>query len=533
MSSPYRNPLPEPLKADWARLIPGEQPALRSRRKRPQPLLPKRTETSVAMAERPRLFGTPLEFLIPAPLQQETALRWLKYLASDFSLVAMNWLLMGALLIPLRTRFPRVQAFAFDAGAPRALIGLALLNAAIITLLAYSEGCYDRPRNVRQQTRILAKSIFWATTLLILTYRLRRGTWAIGLFCCVALLNFCSLRIWRRQTARRESSASEKGRDIRNVLIVGAGAVGQRVASYVETHPETGRAVLGFLDDENPVGNGVLGRSRDLARIARTGFVEEVILSPPHDRHVTPRLLRQAQSLRLNVEIIPDLFGCEPATDEVDLLADFPLICLHVERLPSAGLVMKRLIDVAGAIFSLIVLSPLLALIAGLIKLDSPGPVLYRGLRAGRKGKHFCCYKFRTMVTGADAFKNALRQHNQRSGPFFKIANDPRITRVGHLLRHYSLDELPQLWNVLRGEMSLVGPRPHPLDDLAGYQLEHLARLDVTPGITGLWQVTARRDPSFEKGMELDRHYIRTWSLASDLRIMLQTVLAIARGSGE
>lgn len=137
------------------------------------------------------------------------------------------------------------------------------------------------------------------------------------------------------------------------------------------------------------------------------------------------------------------------------------------------------------------------------------------------------------MVADADALKANLRRSNQRSGPFFKISNDPRITRVGRFLRRYSLDELPQLWNVLRGEMSLVGPRPHPLDDLAGYEVEHLARLDVTPGLTGLWQVTARRDPSFERGMELDRHYIRTWSLTSDFRILLRTVLAVARGSGE
>jgi lipopolysaccharide/colanic/teichoic acid biosynthesis glycosyltransferase len=128
--------------------------------------------------------------------------------------------------------------------------------------------------------------------------------------------------------------------------------------------------------------------------------------------------------------------------------------------------------------------------------------------------------------------KIGLRRHNERSGPFFKIADDPRITRIGGWLRRHSLDELPQLWNVLRGEMSLVGPRPHPLDDFATYGVEHLARLDVTPGMTGLWQVTARRDPSFEKGVELDREYIEAWSLTMDLQILFKTVLAVFRGSG-
>jgi lipopolysaccharide/colanic/teichoic acid biosynthesis glycosyltransferase len=172
-------------------------------------------------------------------------------------------------------------------------------------------------------------------------------------------------------------------------------------------------------------------------------------------------------------------------------------------------------------------------MIAGLIKLDPSGPVFYCAPRAGRKGKPFRCFKFRTMVSDADEWKVRLRQSNERIGPFFKMASDPRITRLGRLLRRYSLDELPQLWNVIKGEMSLVGPRPHPLDDVAGYGIEHLARLDVTPGITGLWQVTARRDPSFCRGMELDRQYIRTWSLGLDARILLRTFLAVVQGSGD
>ena len=137
------------------------------------------------------------------------------------------------------------------------------------------------------------------------------------------------------------------------------------------------------------------------------------------------------------------------------------------------------------------------------------------------------------MVRTADELKDTLRNQNQRSGPFFKIADDPRITRVGRFLRRYSLDELPQLWNVLKGEMSLVGPRPHPLDDFAAYEVEHLARLDVTPGITGLWQVTARRDPSFQKGIELDREYIRGWNLGMDMKILIETVRAVMQGSGD
>jgi lipopolysaccharide/colanic/teichoic acid biosynthesis glycosyltransferase len=137
------------------------------------------------------------------------------------------------------------------------------------------------------------------------------------------------------------------------------------------------------------------------------------------------------------------------------------------------------------------------------------------------------------MVKDADELKERLRERNQRRGAFFKITDDPRITLAGRFLRRYSLDELPQLWNVLIGDMSLVGPRPHPLDDFSAYSIEHLPRLDVTPGITGLWQVTARRDPSFQAGVDLDLEYIRRWSLGLDLRILLRTAAAVLRGSGD
>ncbi|HEY2116010.1 MAG TPA: sugar transferase, partial [Candidatus Angelobacter sp.] len=177
--------------------------------------------------------------------------------------------------------------------------------------------------------------------------------------------------------------------------------------------------------------------------------------------------------------------------------------------------------------------SPVLALLAILIGLDSPGPILYAAPRVGRKGRPFRCYKFRTMLWNADVLKEGLRERNQREGPCFKIADDPRITRGGRLLRRYSLDELPQLWNVLKGDMSLVGPRPHPLDDFSAYGIEHLPRLDVVPGMTGLWQITARRDPSFQAGMDLDLEYIHRWSLGMDLRILLKTVAVVLRGSGE
>jgi exopolysaccharide biosynthesis polyprenyl glycosylphosphotransferase len=521
---------------DWARLIPGGTSAFRDGAKKPaRSVRPFASEkvSEIATEVVASVPENPLTLLLPGPLQSRMAWRWVRSTAADFALVALNWLLIGAAQVPLRGLFPHVRLFEYAAGAPVSLLGIALLHGALITLMGYTEGLHTGCSDLRRQARILGKSVLWATTLLCLAYGLQGPAWATtGLFGAAGLLHFGALWTWRWRRARLEHRAQTPG-DARNVLIVGAGSVGQRVASYVEGHPEAGRTVCGFLDNDRPLSNKVIGRVNDLARLARTGFVDEVILAAPHDRSLTPQVLREARRLRLDVEIVPDLFGCKPAGSEIERVGDLPVICLHAEQLPAAGLVLKRVVDVLGAGLALAMLSPLLVAIAGLIKLDSRGPVLYCAQRAGRKSRLFPCYKFRTMVNHADQLRNNLRDHNKRSGPCFKMVNDPRVTRLGRFLRRYSLDELPQLWNVLKGEMSLVGPRPHPLDEFAAYEIEHLARLDVTPGMTGLWQVSARRDPSCQRGMELDREYIQTWSLSSDLRILLRTFLAVAQGSGE
>ena len=269
----------------------------------------------------------------------------------------------------------------------------------------------------------------WATSALFFPQRLS--------------CTFATLWAWRWQSQKRRGGKEANGCEARTVLIVGAGGVGRRIAAYVDVHPEAGRTVCGFLDNEGPLGDGVIGRVNDLARLARTGFVDEVILAAPQDRGLTLQVLRDARRLRLDVEIVPDLFGCRPAGNVMEQVGDLTVICLHAERLPAAALVTKRLVDVLGSGLGLAVLTPVLACLAVLIKLDSSGPILYSAMRAGRKARPFRCYKFRTMVRDADELKSSLRRSNQRSGPFFKIQDDPRITRLGRFLRRYSLDELP------------------------------------------------------------------------------------------
>lgn len=526
-SIPLNSRRAEHSETEWARLIPGETPVSPGARKPPKAVKASARNRQVAPASHP------LEILMPGPLQSRNAWQWVRAMAADCALVGLDWLVVGALLVPLRLFFPGVRLFQYAAGAPNSMLGMAVLHAALITLIGHTEGLHAANHDRKQKSWILAKSVFLATAVLCVAYRLQGAPWSISvLFCSAGLLHFGALWMWRWQSYER-SKAERWGDDTRNVLIVGASESARAMASKVEQYREAGRKVCGFLDDEKPLGNGVIGRVADLPRLARTGFVDEVILALPKDRELALRVVSEARRLRLDVEIVPDLFGCNPAGDEREQIGGVPLICLHAEKLPTAGLVVKRLIDVLGAGAVLFGLSPLLAVITVLIRLDSQGPVFYCAQRAGRKGRRFSCYKFRTMVCNADELKSALRQSNERTGPIFKIAGDPRITRLGRYLRRYSLDELPQLWNVVKGEMSLVGPRPHPVDEVAEYEIEHLARLDVTPGITGLWQVTARRDPCFQRGMELDREYIRTWSLGLDMRILLRTFLAVVHGSGD
>jgi exopolysaccharide biosynthesis polyprenyl glycosylphosphotransferase len=250
----------------------------------------------------------------------------------------------------------------------------------------------------------------------------------------------------------------------------------------------------------------------------------------PESGTVINDVISEAQKQKICVNIIPELFG--GLSRQVSFIGDFPVIELHREPIPEVSLLVKRVLDLFFASLAVLITGPLMLVLAIAVKLDSPGPVLYCAPRVGKRGRIFTCFKFRTMSADADIQKERLRHLNERKGPFFKITHDPRVTRVGKWMRKYSLDELPQLLNVLRGEMSLVGPRPHPVDDCRNYDSTHLRRLDVSPGLTGLWQVTARQDPSFERSLALDLQYIDNWSFWLDLSILLRTIPEVVRASG-
>jgi exopolysaccharide biosynthesis polyprenyl glycosylphosphotransferase len=374
----------------------------------------------------------------------------------------------------------------------------------------------------------LAKSILLATVLVfIAAWREMSALTACAIFCShwaeLVLARRVRQIVWKKR--RREA-------ELRKILIVGGGPVARSIARTLRDDPFQRASVCGFVDDELPLSPAVLGRIGDLEWLARAEFIDEVILCLPGDPAAMREAAETAFRNHLDIRAVPDLPPGPWPDSTLDHIGGIPVLTLHRESMPSASLFLKRLLDIGGAGLGLALAGPLMAAVALLIRLDSPGPVFYAAERTGAKGRRFLCYKFRSMVTDAAQRKEDLRALNQRQGPIFKIDDDPRITRIGRILRRYSLDELPQLWNVLRGEMSLVGPRPHPIDEVNHYELHQFRRLDVKPGITGLWQITARDCPSFELNMHLDLTYIENWSLRLDLRILASTVRVLFAAEG-
>jgi exopolysaccharide biosynthesis polyprenyl glycosylphosphotransferase len=401
--------------------------------------------------------------------------------------------------------------------------------AALVTLFGFSEGLYDAgdpfPAGI---VPILVKATLFATGLVFIaawdrTHRLAAMAIFVSNLAGLVLSRWLRQMIWRLR--RRETEPHK-------VLIVGGGPIARAIAQTLRHDPLQRTTVCGFVDDDLPLSPVVLGRIDDLDWLARAEFIDEVILALP-DQPARARVAAEvAFRNHLDIRAVPDLPSGPWPDSAIDHIGEIPIITLHREPLPSAALFFKRSMDVVGAAFGLVLVSPFMAIVALLIRCDSPGPVIYCAKRTGAKGRTFSCLKFRSMVTDAEHLKEELRSRNQRQGPIFKITDDPRVTPIGRIIRRYSLDELPQLWNVLRGEMSLVGPRPHPVDEVNHYELQHYRRLDVKPGITGLWQITARGCPSFDLNMHLDLTYIENWNLRLDLRILASTIRVLFSPEG-
>ena len=439
---------------------------------------------------------------------------------------------LGAFLLAYWVRFivPDAEGTALSLDE-YARIG-ALVGVTTVLLMAL-QGVYESHRRLTWATRlhVVVSSISTALILVVaLSYALGDQRFSRLWFAAGWLIAAIGLMVWRSTAQQLVQAARTQLVPANRAVIVGANALGHQVAQEL-----SGRFhVLGYVDNgsdlDGRAGLPLLGPINRLPRIVQELDVDELVLALPADRRdqVTTVIARGFQR-RVNVKLIPDLGDLLPQRFDVHHLGGRPYLdfspVAHVNWL-------KRITDLLLTCAGLLATWPLFVIIAIAIKLDSPGPVLYRQQRVGKDGRLFQMLKFRSMSQDADRRRAELLAANEADGPLFKIRNDPRITRVGRWLRRTSLDELPQVFNVLRGEMSLVGPRPPLPTEVEEYEAWQLGRLRAVPGMTGLWQVSGRSAVSFHDMVRLDLHYIRNWSLSLDVEILWRTLPAVIRSRG-
>ena len=384
--------------------------------------------------------------------------------------------------------------------------------------------------------------IFWGTlvgiaVLIVGVFYFRPFAYSrlIFVFAWVTIATLMALS----RAAERElrSYFRRRGVGLTRILVVGSGETGRAVVQNLVAQPELGYQVVGLVDNESTEDLGRfawLGRTDDVPKLIYELGVDEVIIALPAAAHkrITATILSCAQQ-KVRFRIVPDFYQLSLNQLDVVELNGIPLIGVSDPSLSGGRLIVKRVIDVAFSVVALVLAFPFMALTAAAIRLESPGPIFVRQVRIGRFGKPFTFYKFRSMCQNADEqLKNLLDKNEVKGAGQFKMRNDPRITRVGRIIRKLSIDEMPQIWNVLRGDMSLVGPRPPFAWEVDKYEDWHRKRLEVTPGLTGLGQVSGRSDLPFDETALLDLWYIDNWSLGLDLRILLRTVPAVLMGRG-
>jgi exopolysaccharide biosynthesis polyprenyl glycosylphosphotransferase len=384
---------------------------------------------------------------------------------------------------------------------------------------------------------VLIASACLAPSILLFGYP-SHGTTVLVSFAGIAFISLGLERQTLRAIARR---VRKYGRNLRNVIIVGTGDQAVELTSRLARREDLGYRVVGVIETGNWNGNGNgKGHANPFPIIAQ---VESLLARQPVDEIFVALPLGESDALvrgliavceeeGVTVRVLAHVANLYWAHARVDAVEGQPVLTIYTGAPDAFGLFFKRIIDLVGATVGLILLTPVFLIVALLIKFDSAGPVVFAQDRVGQNRRRFPAYKFRTMVVGAEKMQAALEPLNEAQGPVFKIANDPRVTRVGYWLRKLSIDELPQLVNVLKGEMSLVGPRPLPVRDVNRIDVRwHRRRFSVKPGITCLWQVNSR-EPQFDEWVRSDMEYIDNWSLALDLKILAKTIPAVISGQG-
>jgi exopolysaccharide biosynthesis polyprenyl glycosylphosphotransferase len=411
---------------------------------------------------------------------------------------------------------------------------------------------------IEEGFKILKATLVGSLFIIAVTFLYRGGfayrdfSYSRGVFILDFFLAFFAFLAFRLLVRFVQSLIRKRELNLIPTLIVGRGAEAELCIREMRARPELGYRVIGVIENgefsahtpQTFEGVPVIGGIRELADAIRESKACEVIIAEPSvsGNYLFDAMMRVGRRQSVEFRVVPSLFNTLPRKMEIDQIGALPMISLFREPLSQAARIVKRASDIVIASIALIAFAPLMFLIAVLIKLDSKGAIVFAQERVGMDGRIFLFYKFRSMRADADDrihreayLKNItgeLRVENAGDAEpvFGKVPNDPRVTRIGRILRRTSLDELPQLWNVLRGDMSVVGPRPPIPYEVEAYDLWHRKRLDMKPGLTGLWQVSGRNRLTFEEMVRLDLFYIENWSLWLDLQIILKTIPVLLRG---
>jgi len=420
-----------------------------------------------------------------------------------------------------------------------AIIGFSLLWVIIFNLLgAYS---YQRFTSLWKELTIVIKAAFMGVSIFFAAhYFLRFGQIPRTYILAFSFVNLLFLALEKIALFYVAKELRKRGINRKRILIVGNGDKTHEFIEVVKKNIGWGLDVVGIVKaaaesltcDTSDV--KILGTYEDIEPLLHDNIIDEIIVCVPIDQFgLIRKVIECCEREGVQIRIYSDFFGKLVKKVRVDNAYGMNIVSLMASTDDELRLYIKRLMDIAVSTVILIVLTPLLLIIAILIKATSKGPILYQWKVVGLNKKPFKSWKFRTMVLNADQIKTDLLHRNEMDGPVFKIKNDPRVTKIGKILRKFSLDELPQLWSVFKGDMSLVGPRPAGPHELARYESWHRRKLSVKPGLTCLWQVKGRNKiSSFDEWVRLDLEYIENWSLGLDMKILLKTIPAVLRGTG-